>query len=471
MKYFLLLVLNLTVLITYAQPQKTIEKAKKYFENGKGYKALNMLKPYIVEDSSETYALTYSMMANLMCPDYRVPENDFMIEATRLYIKAGDLFAKNHENTPSYAELTYEYMEPFYNFLDNTFEYLHYSSRRNIDFDSDEVWNVLGQVESVSENKQFRMDYYEACLEYSREPQNLRDTAMYDMMKFAYQNSAVAWKIFKNYYEQGYRTFEMEDGSVTHVLNYYDDNLLPGAIAEYYPFIEASSPSSFATVVHESTHRNNYIESGRSDGLFEHTYAYFTTPKGIVKVRLYDKLNSIYLKEYLPDSLTDEIFRFNAYIANEGNNMSSQVDGIYGLLDEMCAYYHETQALWDAKEAYADNSELKNALAEGITAFYEFQFFTNQYLKMIEEEYNWALSNLRNDNDFRIAFTFIYDAYEKLVNEAEPFLIEHESFQTNTLAKTKRLLADYDNAQLVKFLFPLALEKDDWRQFAKYNDK
>lgn len=456
--------------LVIAQPENTVLKAKKHFENGKSYKAVNLLRPFIVEDTANTYALTYAMMANIMCPNYRLKPDGFMLEATRLYIKAAEIYNDTGRQVPKYAQLTYERMEPFYDFLDHTFYCLDHSGYEGVDFENDVVWDIMGLVESVTGNSQFRMDYYESCLEYGKQPQNLRDTSMYEMMKFAFDNSPTAWGIFKGYYEQDYRSFEMEDGSWVHALNYQDTVLIDGAVAEYYPYIDSKDPYSFATVVHESTHRNNYIESPSDDGLFEHLYAYFTTPKGMVKLRVYDKLNSIYLKDYLPKSLTDSIFRFNAYIANEGNNMSSQVNGLYGLLDEMCAYYHEAKALWEAKDAYNNSDALKNALAEVVTAFYEFQFFTNQYLKMIEEEYSWALSNLRNDNDFRIAFTFIYDAYKEIVFKAEPYIGELDTEQSQVLAKTKSLLSNYSTSKLEDFLFPLALQEENWRQYAKYND-
>jgi|GEM_PF-6235181 len=188
------------------------------------------------------------------------------------------------------------------------------------------------------------------------------------------------------------------------------------------------------TVVHESCHALNHK-------------GYFVSEKIFITCEPKPVFNSHELIKSIPPSTYKTFFRHD-YVFVE-RNLSSQVSGIYGLLNEFCAYYHGDLIDWQI----AQNKELisskypayraaLNMEKSGSTldAFYEFSTMMSWYLQYARKNYPKDYETIMNDKSLRVAFTLLYErssshvkrniqagynpkpAYVKLYEEALPEL-------------------------------------------------
>ncbi|MGE5406611.1 MAG: hypothetical protein ACM3NR_02770 [Methanosarcina sp.] len=124
------------------------------------------------------------------------------------------------------------------------------------------------------------------------------------------------------------------------------------------------------------------------------------------------------LMKVIPSTL--ETFRFDPYI---DGNISTQEDGVIGLLDELHAYYLGSRCAYDLLEAYksvsaSDNIGLiewiKNTSSE-MTAFYEFDYFIKEYLLYMKTNYPANYELLKGCRNFCLAYAAVREHYNELI--------------------------------------------------------
>lgn len=115
-------------------------------------------------------------------------------------------------------------------------------------------------------------------------------------------------------------------------------------------------------------------------------------------------------------------FRFDTYI--EGNT-STQQNGIFGLLNEMHAYYLGSRHSYDMIEAFklAEGSDedgliswIRHCQSE-MAAFYEFDYFIREYLLLMKAEYSPGYVALKSYDTFRHAYSYVRTSYLNLTED------------------------------------------------------
>jgi hypothetical protein len=114
-------------------------------------------------------------------------------------------------------------------------------------------------------------------------------------------------------------------------------------------------------------------------------------------------------------------YRYNTYIKG---TTSTQSDGIIGLLNELHAYYCGSRYCFDMLEAYktaAGSGE--TGLFEWVThtqstmsAFYEFDFYINEYLLHMKRKYPQNYEILRSYASFRESYRALQGLYIDLID-------------------------------------------------------
>lgn len=210
----------------------------------------------------------------------------------------------------------------------------------------------------------------------------------------------------------------------------------------------------FGTVIHESTHQLNHLISTNNQDPNLPYQGYFITRDVEIVTEQGPVFNSTELNKFVDENLQTRIFRYKTYIGLPQKNLGSEVDGIYGLVDEMCAYYQGTKACFDLYDFYYKYrcNGYKNAGewakyvqigASSYFAWYEFRLFISWYLeyakKFNREVYESCMKNTR----LRLAFTLIDNQYGLLVRDFNTML---ENLATKlSKGAVKAELADYEN--------------------------
>ena len=117
-------------------------------------------------------------------------------------------------------------------------------------------------------------------------------------------------------------------------------------------------------------------------------------------------------------------FRFNTYVGESDENQSTQAQGIYGLLDELNAYYHGTRSSVDffdyfrteTRQNPEDWLEFFNSVNGTYYAHLEFKFYILKYLQYARENHPDIYQRIMNNQNFWLAFKNIDQNYTKLIH-------------------------------------------------------
>ncbi|WP_258542474.1 hypothetical protein [Parvicella tangerina] len=177
---------------------------------------------------------------------------------------------------------------------------------------------------------------------------------------------------------------------------------------------------TFGTTVHECLHG---YDSDLADGLEwdNNTYpiAYFVD-KGIVVrfagKRLF-KTEELH-KEFFSKDVKN-LFRYGTYVqANSGpSTASSNQWGIYGLIEEFNAYYHDVRAQVEYFKCNSYQGPSDETFGNTMHAYFEFNIFMANYLKYAKvyhkEDYDYMMKN----HDLRLAYTLIEYNWRNVLTE------------------------------------------------------
>lgn len=182
----------------------------------------------------------------------------------------------------------------------------------------------------------------------------------------------------------------------------------------------------FSTIIHESTHHANGSDS------------ILILPDSLIVLARTEVINTNAAIELFDTSCnTDSIFRFNTYVKDTTNRMASNISGIYGLMNEFSAYYHDTRIAYLMYKKYEELGEdyefYKDIMASDACgtyyAYYEFNLFMGGYLAYLKTNHHKIYQTTINNQSLCKAYNFIDNAYQAIVSKVETELNKTEAYQ------------------------------------------
>lgn len=219
-------------------------------------------------------------------------------------------------------------------------------------------------------------------------------------------------------------------------------------------FTEKGIVDDFSTVVHETLHGYDHKLGGfNSNGYF--------ISKGIELVVPHQKfINSNKLNNFVPASIRSQLSRYELYIG-DGSDMSSQLNGIYGILEEYNGYYHGLKAVVELKKANAPHAQ-NDWISDELESFWEFDLFVAWYLQLCQQQYPDVYQSLMNDTKLRVAYTLIHRNFAQLAQEIK----QHSVISKNYSTSKEKLYTAADDRMLASFQIP-EVTKDNYQRFFK----
>ncbi|MEN8122865.1 MAG: hypothetical protein ABFS35_21175 [Bacteroidota bacterium] len=200
---------------------------------------------------------------------------------------------------------------------------------------------------------------------------------------------------------------------------------------------------SFNTVVHETLHGYNFDIGGfNGEGYYFGSGIELLVPKTEI-------INSNKLNNFVSKEKQKKCDRYAMYIGNKKPFFSSQVDGIYGLLNEFSAYYHGLKAEIEIRNAGLTCPTFEWQ-SNNLEAYYEFKLFISWYLQMCKRSYPKIYKNIYANNKLRVAYTLFNTQFTELANE----IIQSKSLSPHYTTKVAKLFTSTDKKELLKFEIP-----------------
>jgi len=218
---------------------------------------------------------------------------------------------------------------------------------------------------------------------------------------------------------------------------------------EYVPWDKKVSNAivleEITVVIHESTHgfEIGYLITSPPYGRINR---FIVSPNKYVEVKETEVIRtSVIASEMIQrNDVVKEIGAFNTYVnLDYSDNMSSNLNGIYGLMNEYCAYYNgassayilysefkkeEKLAINDSiSEWYKDRKEdLGFDAFSQMSAFYKFNSFIAAYLIYVQENNPNIYNKIMNNTELLRAYAIVTNNYQKLAEEIQNEFPENE---------------------------------------------
>jgi len=178
---------------------------------------------------------------------------------------------------------------------------------------------------------------------------------------------------------------------------------------------DAALFSELNTVVHESVHMNN-------------SNHYVIVPGIAIPVNRTETCRTSEFSLIVPKDLPQQIFRWGTYVS-KGSTASSNISGIYGLMDEFSAYMNGTKAsLMAAAKLVSEGNHTKADIqldhaSRTYFAWYEFRLFTAWYLHYTHQNHREIYNKTMENNNLRLTYTLIDNEFEKIIGDANRICI------------------------------------------------
>jgi len=184
------------------------------------------------------------------------------------------------------------------------------------------------------------------------------------------------------------------------------------------------------TSVHETYHGLSSIlpyellgERNKADPCGNRYYAFRIDADQSYLVRGVKVFPSAEMKGTIPKSLRTH--RFETYIHPSRPRQSTQVSGIYGLLDELYAYYHGTRTHFELLEFYTDEMKMCPetwfhffANVNGTYfAYLEFKLYILKYLLYAKKHHKKTYRKLLNERELMRAIVSVDRHFSELTKE------------------------------------------------------
>lgn len=272
--------------------------------------------------------------------------------------------------------------------------------------------------------------------------------------------------LFRNGWMQAYaldKNAEITEQNVLELLDEYDPD---GAYVIRFSLDEGNDVltwfetapkiiDSIGTAVHEETH--GFILQNHRSGEEE---IYIGNGQRI-HVTYTEIFDSSEMAAQVPAEL--QTFRFDNYVGNPDVNMASDIDGIYGLLNEFTAYcwdLNNTVCLYDYYKAEANSNEdwlsYINLIDNGRMAYAEFNYYILNYLAYAQENHPDVYDGIVSNESFTSAYLTIENKYRSLIETADQYIdkiVEEYSGEKdgNTIyfGSSGTVLSEEDYAKLI----------------------
>lgn len=229
----------------------------------------------------------------------------------------------------------------------------------------------------------------------------------------------------------------------------------------------------FGTVIHELLHAYDAHE------MEAHTYFIATGAK--VRVPMGKYYNSKELNAIVRKGAQDSVFRYGLYIGgrsdlhgmevglNKGDDseVMSVKMGMYGIVEEYNAYYHDNQATYELYDYFLDTYGPSDAKAmsrymemteKATVACHEFRLFVGWYLVHAKNKHPEIYNDMLSNKALRAAFTLIDDKYQSLVR----LVAERKASLSGKLEENAFNLLDFSGSDedLLRFI-QLSSDEED----------
>ena len=220
-------------------------------------------------------------------------------------------------------------------------------------------------------------------------------------------------EILKKYSPDGYEI--MNAYRQTHIFSDSD-------ISAYIKGLEPSNwLRSIDTVVHEICH--GYQSGG-------YAYNYYISVDESIHVDTTEVFPSADMAQSFPEELIT--FRFDTYIKPNDSNQSTQINGIYGLMGELNAYFNGTRATFNLYPYYLENGDNETWLDYFAGVYgtlygvFEFKLYILKYLIYAEQYEKEIYTEIMENDEFKEAFIKIHENIYIFLEEF--FTKKHELF-------------------------------------------
>lgn len=177
------------------------------------------------------------------------------------------------------------------------------------------------------------------------------------------------------------------------------------------------------TAVHEETH--GYILQNHRANEEE----IYVGNEQSIHVAYTEVFDSQEMTTDIPDEL--RTFRFDTYVGDPDENMASNIDGVYGLLNEFTAYcwdLNNTVCLYDYYKAEANTPQdwlnYINKLNNGRMAYSEFNFYILKYLEYAKVNHPDIYEDIVTNKSFAESYTTIENKYRSLTETSDQYIEE-----------------------------------------------
>ena len=173
------------------------------------------------------------------------------------------------------------------------------------------------------------------------------------------------------------------------------------------------------TTVHECLHNyDNQLSSHLDWDANSYPIAYFIDNGIVISFtgkRLFktEKLHS----SFFPKDVKG-LFRYGTYVFDKSpSSASSNQWGIYGLMEEFNAYYHDMQAQIEYYQCHQDALAEGDSFSNEMNAYYEFNIFMAYYIQYAEKYEKETFKYLMDNRELRTAYTLMETNWRALFTE------------------------------------------------------
>lgn len=247
------------------------------------------------------------------------------------------------------------------------------------------------------------------------------------------QIKARAWQLLKKYDPNGYAI----------VKAYYDTpasfrvgrtSVSLGSNIDFIAFMNGATDADIAndlnTVVHEVCHlytqRLAYKTLQKTPAMYnrkKHYSLFFIDQKKAVLVTQTKTFPSKEIARIVPKEL--QTFRFATYISPSQTSQGTQVEGVYGLLDELNAYYQGTKNsmnlynyyVKETKQTPADWFNFFSEIDATYYAYLEFKFYILKYMIWAQKHHRAVYMGILANKNFKEAYNAIDSGFGKLIEQ------------------------------------------------------
>lgn len=191
------------------------------------------------------------------------------------------------------------------------------------------------------------------------------------------------------------------------------------------------------TAVHEECHSVIFsVGFALSENRRERKYAYYTGNGTVVPVTFTKVYNTKEMIPYIPAEL--QTTRYHRYVETSDEDLTSVVNGVYGLMNEYTAYswdMNNTVHLYDYYKTHINNPDgwflFVNQGANGRMAYAEFRYFILTYMMYAKDHHPDIYRGIVNNIDFKKAFRLVDTIYSDNIRNYESILAELTQRLTN----------------------------------------